>query len=93
MKSRLTSIFHQIRKPRFLTVTLTSGLITGYLFSKYKSTVHAESKTTVIIGERKSSLPIYSMTEVAKHTTKENGMFGNQMIYLYIYFLRLLACL
>ncbi len=46
----------------------------GYLFSNYKSTVHAESKTNVIIGERKSSLPTYSMTEVAKHTTKEQGM-------------------
>jgi len=49
-------------------------LLKGYLFSKYKSTVHAETKTTVIIGERKPALPTYSMVEVAKHTTKEKGV-------------------
>jgi hypothetical protein len=92
MRSRLASILNQTRKPHFLPVVLTSGLITGrkkinnkkgklmnyvfkgYLFSKYKSTVHAESKLNAIIGERKPSLPTYSMTEVAKHTTKEAGM-------------------
>jgi hypothetical protein len=46
----------------------------GYLFSKYKPIVHAETKTSIIIGERKPALPTYSMTEVAKHTTKEKGM-------------------
>jgi len=46
----------------------------GYLFSKYKPIVHAETKTSINIGERKPALPTYSMTEVAKHTTKEKGM-------------------
>ncbi len=46
----------------------------GYLFLKHKPVVHAETKTTVIIGERKPALPTYSMAEVAKHTTKEKGI-------------------
>ncbi len=51
----------------------------GYLFSKYKPIVHAETNTSRIIGERKLALPTYSMTEVAKHTTKENGMSGTDV--------------
>ncbi|CAF1149648.1 unnamed protein product [Adineta steineri] len=73
MRSRLTSIFRQKSTSQFLTVGLTGGLIAGYLFSKHKPIVHAESKTSIIIGERKPALPTFSMTEVAKHTTKENG--------------------
>jgi hypothetical protein len=51
----------------------------GYLFSKYKPIVHAETKTSINIGERKPALPTYSMTEVAKHTTKEKGMRGKEI--------------
>ncbi|UJR09097.1 hypothetical protein I4U23_013344 [Adineta vaga] len=73
MRSRFTSIFRQKSKSSLLTVGLTSGLIAGYLFSKYNPIVHADTKTSISIGERKPALPTYSMTEVAKHTTQEKG--------------------
>ncbi|CAF3522276.1 unnamed protein product [Rotaria socialis] len=73
MRSRLAVIFRQSFRPHIITTGITTGLVTGYLFSKYKSTVHANTHANVIIGERMPSLPIYSMSEVAKHTTKESG--------------------
>jgi len=93
MRSYLAFIYRQTRKPHFIAISLTSGLITGriskkttnfnsffflkgYLYSKSKPIVHAETKTSSIIGERKPALPTYSMTEIAKHTTKEKGVNG-----------------
>ncbi|CAF1347037.1 unnamed protein product, partial [Rotaria sordida] len=71
MRSRLTFIFRQKLKPQIITASLTSGLIAGYLFSKYKPIIHAEMNTSVNVGERIPTLPTYSMIEVAKHTTRE----------------------
>ncbi|CAF3695984.1 unnamed protein product [Rotaria sordida] len=73
MRSRLTFIFRQKLKPQIITASLTSGLIAGYLFSKYKPIIHAETNTSVNVGERIPTLPTYSMIEVAKHTTREKG--------------------
>ncbi|CAF1105414.1 unnamed protein product [Adineta ricciae] len=74
MRSRITTIFRQKPKASLFTIGLTSSLAAGYLFNKYRPVVYADTtKTSFVIGERKPSLPTYSMTEVAKHTTKENG--------------------
>ncbi|CAF2743833.1 unnamed protein product [Rotaria sp. Silwood2] len=73
MRSRLTFIFRQKLKPQIITASLTSGLIAGYLFSKYKPIIRAETNTSVNVGERIPTLPTYSMAEVAKHTTQEKG--------------------
>ncbi|CAF1193172.1 unnamed protein product [Rotaria sordida] len=73
MRLRLTFLFRQRFTSQIITTSLTGGLIAGYLFSKYKPIVHAETDKSVIIGERIPTLPTYSMSEVAKHTTKENG--------------------
>ena len=90
MRSRLAFILRQTKESLFITVSLTGGLFAGritneklikistflwgYLFSKYKPIVHAETKTAVVIGERKQGLPTYSITEVEKHTTKDKGI-------------------
>ncbi|CAF4909292.1 unnamed protein product [Rotaria sp. Silwood1] len=73
MRARLTYIFRQKFTHQIITTSLTGGLIAGYLFSKYKPIVHAETNTSIRVGERISTLPTYSMVEVAKHTTQENG--------------------
>ncbi|CAF2212237.1 unnamed protein product [Rotaria magnacalcarata] len=73
MRSRLAFIFRQSFKPHLITTGIASGLVAGYLFSKYKPIVHANTHANVIIGERIPTLPNYAMSEVAKHTTKESG--------------------
>ncbi|CAF5196663.1 unnamed protein product, partial [Rotaria magnacalcarata] len=74
MRSRFTFLFRQKLKLQIITTSLTGGLVAGYIFSKYKPIVHAETDISVKVGERISTLPTYSMTEVAKHTTAEKGM-------------------
>ncbi|CAF4423040.1 unnamed protein product, partial [Rotaria magnacalcarata] len=73
MRSRFTFLFRQKLKLQIITTSLTGGLVAGYIFSKYKPIVHAEADISVKVGERISTLPTYSMTEVAKHTTTEKG--------------------
>ncbi|CAF4139494.1 unnamed protein product [Rotaria magnacalcarata] len=73
MRSRFTFLFRQKLKLQIITTSLTGGLVAGYIFSKYKPIVHAETDISVKVGERISTLPTYSMTEVAKHTTAEKG--------------------
>ncbi|CAF3668492.1 unnamed protein product [Rotaria socialis] len=73
MRSRFTFLFRRKLKLQIITTSLTGGLVAGYIFSKYKPIVRAEADISVKIGERISTLPTYSMTEVAKHTTAEKG--------------------
>ncbi|CAF3467890.1 unnamed protein product [Rotaria socialis] len=73
MRSRFTFLFRRKLKLQIITTSLTGGLVAGYIFSKYKPIVRAEADISVKVGERISTLPTYSMTEVAKHTTAEKG--------------------
>ncbi|CAF1130099.1 unnamed protein product [Didymodactylos carnosus] len=65
-----------IKLSNIVPLTISVGL-TGYAFSKYlfhNVVVHAETAFTISdVGERKPKLPVYSMEDVAKHTTKESG--------------------